>query len=183
MVQPYTTYLDFPWTQQMVLQLFLEAVQYYPQYDSSPSEHTTLTVGTRIASIHVHTQLYLKFKDLQWHSSFRCRHMSPLLMHWQLYHHQCTRCLQFEEGKMHHCKKITFWSELAHAMEMVFIYWPLHSPMRELSEGWGNDSGFSNHTLTTNVDISEVPADNTTTLNYGLCMRMKDMVRPGKLHL
>ena len=31
----------------MVPQLFLEVAQYYPQYDSSPSEHMTSTVGDK----------------------------------------------------------------------------------------------------------------------------------------
>ena len=48
----------------------------------------------------------------------------------------------------------------------------LHSPVRKFSKGWSNDSGFSYHTLTTNVDVSEVPTDNAATLNYGLCVYM-----------
>lgn len=48
--------------------------------------------------------------------------------------------------------------------------------MRELSKGWGNDGGFSDHTLTTNVDISEIPTYNTTTLDYGLYKAIHRMI-------
>ncbi len=84
---------------------------------------------------------------------------------------------------MHHCNEVTtvitrgtrIRTELIHNMNSFStINFALHSPMRQLSKGWGDNSGFSDHTLTTNIDVSKVPTDNTTTLDYGLCVRVHE---------
>ena len=48
----------------MVLQQFLEVEWYYPQYDSNPSVHMTLT-GGEIASLTSYSYTQLNFSALQ----------------------------------------------------------------------------------------------------------------------